>query len=237
MCAPLRIVETFTAWVAPASSDAGDGRQFAGRRAEEQDNEDSIVLQLWIGGGRSRPRCRNCGWHARLEAQTSGTPERFTALAANTNNGGTAQIEIAVDRWSTPAERARLVETLRGKGPDKLLSVLQSMPKVGFLRQTSSIGWDLRYAHKEAIPDGGGERVVVATDRPIGNWEAVNQPRTIDYPFTFIELRVDKNGEGEGKMSIATKIIMDSEANIVTLEHYEISPVRLTNVKRETVSR
>ncbi len=32
--------------------------------------------------------------YARLEAQTSGTPERFTALAANTTNGGTAQIEI-----------------------------------------------------------------------------------------------------------------------------------------------
>jgi hypothetical protein len=102
--------------------------------------------------------------HARLAAQTSGTPERFTALAANTNNGGTTQIEIAVDRWSTAAERATLVKTLRDQGPDKLLSVLQGMRKVGFLRQTSSIGWDLRYAHKEAIPDGG-ERIVVATDR------------------------------------------------------------------------
>jgi hypothetical protein len=109
---------------------------------------------------------------ARLNAQTSGTPERFTALAASTDTSRTAQIEIAVDRWSTPAERAKLVETLRTQGPDKLLSVLQSLRKVGFLRQTSSIGWDLRYAHKEAIPDGGGERVVVATDRPVSNWEA-----------------------------------------------------------------
>ncbi len=80
------------------------------------------------------------------------------------------------------------------------------MPKVGFLRQTSSIGWDLRYAHKEAIPDGGGERIVVATDRPIGNWEAFNQPRTIDYPFTVIELHIKANGEGEGKMTYATKL-------------------------------
>ncbi len=172
--------------------------------------------------------------HAGLEAQTSGTPERFTALAANTTNGGTAQIEIAVDRWSTPAERARLVETLRDKGPDKLLSVLQSMPKVGFLRQTSSIGWDLRYAHKEAIPDGGGERVVVATDRPIGNWEAFNQPRTIDYPFTVIELHIKANGEGEGKMTYATKITEDKKTGSVVLENWGTSPVLLQGVHRET---
>ena len=47
--------------------------------------------------------------HGRLEAQTSGMPERFTALAVNTNNGGSTQVEIALDRWSTAEERARLV--------------------------------------------------------------------------------------------------------------------------------
>ena len=115
----------------------------------------------------------------RIGAQTSGSPERFTALAVNVNRGGTAPIEIAVNRWSTNNERTRLIKTLVDKGPDKLLDVLKDMPKVGFIRQTSSIGWDLRYSRHTPLPDGG-ETVVVATDRPISTWEAVNQPRTID---------------------------------------------------------
>jgi hypothetical protein len=55
-----------------------------------------------------------------------------------------------------------------------------------------------------ALPEGG-ERVVLVTDRRIGFWEAANQPRLIDYPFTVIELHLNRDGEGEGKMSIATK--------------------------------
>jgi hypothetical protein len=171
-----------------------------------------------------------------LTGQTSGSPERFTALAVNTNRGGTAQIEIAVDRWSTAGERERLLQTLLDKGPEKLLTVLQSAPKVGFIRQTSSIGWDLHYAHHNRLPDGG-ERVVVATDRPISGWEAANQPRTIDYPFTVVEMHLNANGEGEGKMSYATKITADKENNAVVLENWGTSPVLLQGVHREKASR
>jgi len=172
--------------------------------------------------------------HGRVAAQTNGQPERFTAVAVNTTSGGTTQVEIAIDRWSTAAERATLLKTLREQGPDKLLSTLQGMRKVGFIRQTSSIGWDLRYAHKEAIPDGGGERVVLATDRPIGNWEAINQPRTIDYPFTVIELHIDARGQGEGKMTYATKITEDKKTGSIVLENWGTSPVLLQGVHRET---
>jgi len=167
-----------------------------------------------------------------LTAQTNGSPERFTAMAVNTDRGGTTQVEIAIDRWSTNAERSRLITTLNEQGPAKLLDVLRDMPRVGFIRRTTSIGWDLHYAHHDALPDGG-ERVVVATDRPISEWEAFNQPPTVDYPFTVIELHLNANGEGEGKMSYATKITGDAESNTVVLENWGTSPVLLQGVHRE----
>ena len=43
------------------------------------------------------------------------------------------------------------------------------------------------------------ERVVLATDRYITYFEAVNRPRSIDYPFTVIELHINASGEGEGR--------------------------------------
>lgn len=55
----------------------------------------------------------------------------------------------------------------------------------------------------------------------------------IDYPFTVIELHLNRDGEGEGKMSIATKVIYDQKENMIGLENYQTSPVQLTNIKRE----
>jgi len=169
-------------------------------------------------------------------AQTNGSPERFTAMAVNMARGGAGSVEIVVNRWSTEAERNKLMSTLMDQGDDKLLSVLQDMPRVGYFRTPNSLGYDIHYAHRETMPEGG-ERVVLATDRRIGFWEAANQPRSIDYPFTVIELRLNKDGEGEGKMSLATKIMADKNTNTVVLENYATQPVLLQSVKREKATQ
>jgi hypothetical protein len=165
-------------------------------------------------------------------AQTIGTPERYTATAINTNNASMGTIDISVTRWSTDQQRDKLMSTLLEKGADKLLDVLQNMPSTGHFGAPGNLSWDLRFARKVPLPDGG-ERVVLVTDRRIGFWEATQQPRSFQYPFTVIELRLNAEGEGEGKMSLATKIIHDKDQNMITLENYNLQPVMLTHVKRE----
>jgi hypothetical protein len=168
-------------------------------------------------------------------AQTlGGTPERFTASAINTNNGSVGNIDITVERWSTDKQRDALMSVMLQKGSDKLLDALQDMPSVGHFGAPGNLSWDLRFARRIPLPEGG-ERVVLITDRRIGFWEAATQPRSIDYPFTVIELRLNADGEGEGKMSVATKVIHDKEHNMITLEDYNLQPVQLTNVKRERI--
>ena len=169
-------------------------------------------------------------------AQTMGGPERYTASAININNGAAGNIDITIDRWSTDAQRNRLMEVVQTKGPDKLLDALQDMPRMGHFGAPGNLSWDIHFARKTALPDGG-ERVLLITDRRISFWEQTSQPRSIDYPFTVIELRLNADGEGEGKMSIATKVIVDKDKNMVTLENYETQPVRLTNIKREHSTR
>ena len=110
------------------------------------------------------------------------------------------------------------------------------MPRAGYFRAPGHVGIDIHFARRVPQPDGG-ERVVLVTDRRIGFWEATNRPRSIDYPFTVIELRMNDEGEGEGKMSLATRIIADKENNIVTLENYGTQPVLLNNVRRERASQ
>jgi hypothetical protein len=70
---------------------------------------------------------------------------------------------------------------------------------------------------------------MLATDRPISGWEAFHQPRTIDYPFTLIQLQLDRDGKGVGKASIATKITEDKDGTI-ELENFSSEPVMLNDV-------
>jgi hypothetical protein len=175
------------------------------------------------------------GLPGRAAAQTNGEPERFTALAVNMGTPGrpgAGTVEIQIDRWSTDAERDKLLTVLREQGPEKLLETLQKLPRVGYIRTPNSIGYDLHYARKSELPDNT-ERVIIATDRRIGFWEAANRPRSIDYPFTLIEMRIKPNGEGEGKMSVATKITTENDGKTIVLENYASQPVMLTAVKRE----
>lgn len=165
-------------------------------------------------------------------AQTMGSPERYTANAINMDAGTAGTIDITVDRWSTDKQRDALINTILKQGPEKLLDAIQDEKPVGHFGAPGNLGWDLRFARRTPLPEGG-ERVVLVTDRRVGFREAVNQPRSIDYPFTVIELRLNADGEGEGKMSVATKVIYEKESNTITLENYGIQPVQLTNVKRQ----
>jgi hypothetical protein len=168
-------------------------------------------------------------------AQTDGKAERFSATAVNMQapRGEVATpVDILVNRWSTDAERDQLLNTVMESGPERLLDVLQKMPRVGSIRTPDSIGYDLRFARHTPGPDGG-ERIVIVTDRPIGFWEASNQPRTIDYPFTVIELRIGSTGKGEGKMSIGAKITADKEDRTIVIENWAVQPVMLNDVRRE----
>jgi hypothetical protein len=160
--------------------------------------------------------------------------ERFVATAINMGTPRTAvdRIEIVVTQWSPRAQRDRLIGVLFDKGPDKLLDVLQDLPKVGYFRTPDTLAYDLRYSQRTVLPDRG-ERIVLATDRYVRFWEAARSSRTLDYPFTIIELRLGADGRGEGKMSIATRVTADKKNNTIELEHWGTQPVMLKDVRRE----
>lgn len=176
------------------------------------------------------------------EVQHASEKLDISAFAVNMSTvapGTTATVQIRIDSWSTPEERQKLITAMVDKGGNQaLLRELEKLktrgrfsipglmgPDVHQLR----LGHDLRYTHQQVDGDGG-RRIVIATDRYIGFWEARNQPRTTDYPFTLFEIHVDKDGKGQGKMAVATKISFDKKKNVVELENYSSEPVRLNEV-------
>jgi hypothetical protein len=179
------------------------------------------------------------------EPEPPSLPLRLSAFAVNMSTvqagRNTAVMDIRITRWSTAADREKLIKTAVEKGQDALLRELQRMPNHGKISipgwqgpdpHNARLGWTLHYAFATPGEDGG-LRIGIATDRYIGMWEARNSPRTIDYPFSLIEIRLDRSGKGVGKMAVATKIEFDKKKQQIVLENYASEPVRLNEVKIE----
>jgi hypothetical protein len=169
-------------------------------------------------------------WLSSPAAQTPAQKEEFSATAIMNDEVGTGvgRVVIQVNRWSTDAERARLVDTLVKRGSKALLETLQDNRPVGTIRTPDSLAYDLRYAHQTPGEDGG-RRIVIATDRPIGFWETWNHERTTDYPFTVIQMQLGPDGRGKGTLSYAAKI--RAHGNVIELENFSIAPMMLTNIE------
>jgi len=177
-------------------------------------------------------------------AQIPQAPLRMRAFAVNMTNiatGANNILEITIDRWSSTAERQQLITTMVEKGQDGLLARLQKVPVKGRVRipgwmgpdpNNYRLGWDLRYTWPEPLPEGG-ERFVIATDRYMSMWEVRNQPRTVDYPFTLMEIRFPKEGKGEGRMAVATQFTFDKKKNVIELEQFSAGTVRLNEITIE----
>ena len=160
-------------------------------------------------------------------------PEKFTAFAVDISNtaprANSSVVDIQINRWSTDAERDQLLKVFREKGQDALLSALQKLPVVGGIRTPGSLNYDLHFAMQKPEAEGG-RMVFLMTDRYIGAREAMNRPRTMDYPFTLIQLQLDKDGKGVGKASVATKITQEVDGTI-ELENFSSLPVMLNDVR------
>ena len=170
--------------------------------------------------------------------------DAFAINMSNIATGANARVDIRINTWSTAAEREQLITTMLEKGSGALLKALQKAPVKGRFRIPTarppdphhlSLGLDIRYAWQVPLPEGG-KRIVLAMDRYIGFGEARNQPRSVDYPFTLIQIHVDKDGKGEGKMAVATKIKFDKEKKVIELENYATEPVRLNNLTAKVKS-
>jgi hypothetical protein len=157
---------------------------------------------------------------------------RLTAFSVDLNNRTrTNTIDIVIERWTTDEEAANFKAILIEKGGSKLLTTLQKVkPRCGYVRTSTSLGWDIYFA-KDTPLASGGRKIVLASDRPISVWEAQNNGRSMDYEFSLVEIHIGADGKGQGKAIKAAKVEYNRETNTLEIENYQREPVRLTEVK------
>jgi hypothetical protein len=167
---------------------------------------------------------------AMIAAETDAV--RFTATEANLRPGREDVVQIVVNHWSSDDDRARLLSQLTEKGPDRLLQAVQDLKKIGYILAPGSPAYDLKYAHRSSLP-GGGDRVVLATDRPLAPQEMALQTPSVLYPVTVVVLNVTAEGAGGGQLFFAGKISVDKKTKKVSIEDLNSTPIVLSHVTRE----
>ena len=168
---------------------------------------------------------------------TKKDPLRFRAFGVNMQGGISGTLDIAIERWSTDGERTALLDQVAGtterrSDQDKLVKTLQDIePRTGYIRTSRSLGWDLKYARENLLPDGA-RQIVIVTDKPVSFFAASNSSRTMDYPFSLIEIRFPKGSDkGEGKLLTQTSI--STKNGRLELEIFGQEPTRLTQVTQQ----
>ena len=117
-----------------------------------------------------------------------------------------------------------------------LAAALQKTSSVGILWTSESAGYSIKLAYRMTSPEGG-ERIIFATDRRLGNWseqwwKPTGTASPTNLPFTIFEFRLNDKGEGEGRTTLTGKVVEDTAAKSIAVGNYAEQPIVFKGVKK-----
>ena len=140
-------------------------------------------------------------------------------------------VTIVITQWSTDTAHRALATALIEKGPLAFERLLCNYESAGSISVMGAPDVDIRYAWSFKEPNGI-RRIYFATDKPVALTNARLQRFPDEEPLTFVELRVNPDGDGEGKLSDAAHLFVDSRS-VIEIGDYNRRPVRLHMVHSE----
>lgn len=150
----------------------------------------------------------------------------LVAPAGSARRTGTAPVVIHIDHYTSDAETQRLAGVLQRKGPNALRDALWDQ-EAGYIRVGGGLGYPIAAARSHPMPDGG-TLVRLMIDRPLSQREVINNLRTSDYPFSFVEIKLDRNGKGDGQFYQAAKVSLRGDR--LEVDNYSPQPLKLLGV-------
>ena len=133
---------------------------------------------------------------------------------------------IINDRSST-SDVTGFVEALQSGGQDSLKRQLDK-EDLGRFSLDASVG--VRVGAILIDRDGTDTRIRAIFERWMGFGELRRGLRSVDYPFGYVDIRIDQNGKGEGTFIPAAKIRFRG-ADTIEVEDFGTFPGRLMGVR------
>lgn len=160
--------------------------------------------------------------------------ETYSAFAVQATAGApTTRLSITIRGWTTDAERKALLEALTSGGQQELARELGKQASKGVLffmgGDSTRPQYELRYVRE--FPNENGREIVLGFDRYISMAEARRGPTTSDWNLSYVVLKLDESGNGEGQLVMGAKLRFTGEK--LEVESVAERPLRLLKVKRE----
>jgi len=140
-------------------------------------------------------------------------------------------------RAAAPAPSGAAAGRGRGRGAPppppsplaRLSAAIQAAPTLGYIWTDGVTGYSIKYAWRSP-ETGDKERIVLIIERRLDShapdWAPVASAAS-DANFTVIEMRIDREGVGEGKTSLTSSVAIDTEAKTLALDGYAAAPAFL----------
>jgi hypothetical protein len=159
--------------------------------------------------------------------------DRFTFSIANADKAGLTgaeRLQVTLNRWSTPEERDRVAAAVK---EDRVDDALSRLPELGYFQWPGSLQYVVRYAAKST--EGGMDEVVLGFDQRLTTWwDPTSASNTANATrFSIVQLRLARDGRGEGKLSVGTNITVTEPSNALALKDWSNPATVLTEVRRE----
>jgi hypothetical protein len=115
-------------------------------------------------------------------------------------------------------------------GPEKLLDAFRDVGRIGTLYWPGGLDYTVRYAWRTKRSDGGAD-VVLVVDRPLWLWWNASAP-SASYPFTVIQIRLGRDGSGDGRVSLGVPVAGDKTQGVV-IPAFDTAPAVLVDVRHD----
>jgi hypothetical protein len=159
------------------------------------------------------------------------TQEAYSAVALGTGGvvgGSSIQFDFRIERFTTDDEVNNFAQLLKDKGQDVLRRALEK-EDLGKINPVGRLGNQIAIARKRETPSG--TLITIVTARTMPFIELYRDYRSTDYPFGLLQVILDKDGKGTGKIMAAAKIRFDKKKGRYDIESFGNQYIKITNVR------
>jgi len=164
-------------------------------------------------------------------AQDKTLPEAYSGVAIGTGGsvgGKTISFDFRITQYTTDAEVQNFAQLLKDKGADALRLALEKEDK-GRINVVGSTGNPIAVARKRQ--EGSDTIITIVTARIMPFLELYRGGRSKDYPFGFLQVKLDATGKGTGQIMAAAKIRFDKKKGQYEIESFGNQYIKATNVR------
>jgi hypothetical protein len=140
-----------------------------------------------------------------IEAQAFGT---------GTQMGQNIGVTLNIYEFSTPADRANLIQAFEKGQNQGLVNALQKMKAVGHVEITGTLGYDCAYIKMTQTPTG--RRIVFVTNRLLRFGEAFFDTQSQSFNLTagVIDINDQDKSKSTGSLYPLAQLILDKEGQL-----------------------